>query len=95
MITHNVKVPLYSMIISGDMPFLVVRDDDHEFMTGQRLELVEVEPKGCYPTLRREAFTISYVLRDYPGIMPRYAVVGLKRTEPAYADLAAAQKEGK
>jgi hypothetical protein len=76
--THELKTvqPYFDAVFYGEKTF-ELRRDDRGFAVGDVLVLREWDAAaGAYGprTFRRR---VTYVLRDYPGVTPGYAVLGL------------------
>jgi ParB family chromosome partitioning protein len=73
--TLKVKPEFVPAIVSRAKPF-ELRKDDRGYKVGDILELVEHdEEKGSIGWPMRR--TVTYILRDFPGLEPGYVVMGI------------------
>ena len=79
----------FKSLQDGSKPFEVRRQDPDEprFCVGDYLALNEHD--GEHYTGRCLLFKITYVLRDFPGLVDDWAVLGLRRGALDFLDLGA------
>lgn len=76
-ITKKIQRDFFEAVVAGKKPFELRKEDDVTFCEGDFLALNEyVEPAGY--TGRCCLVEVSYVLRDFEGLSPGYAVVGFR-----------------
>jgi hypothetical protein len=80
--THDLKTvqPYFERAKSGEKPF-EFRKNDRDFQTGDFVYLREYDPKENIYSGDVVCGTITYVLREYPGLEPGYCVFGYKKSE--------------
>jgi hypothetical protein len=69
--------PEYFVPIRENAKLFDLRKDDRKYAVGDIVLFCEYQPKldeYTNKTLRR---TITYILRDFPGLMPGYCILGI------------------
>ncbi len=83
-IAKKIQRDFFEAVIEGRKSFELRKEDDVTFCAGDLLALNEyVEPAGY--TGRCCLVEVSYVLRDFEGLSPGYAVVGFRPAGVALA----------
>lgn len=75
---HELKcLPRYfGLVLEGVKPFEVRAEDDKEFIAGDMLLLKEWDDVTKSYTGRSCGRRVTFVLRDFPGVQPGYALLG-------------------
>ena len=80
MTTHQLKSwPEYFLAIAHDLKTFDLRKDDREggYQPGDIVQFEEWRPDPGEFTGRVTTRRVVYVLRDFPGLMPGYVILGL------------------
>jgi len=78
MTEHELKCwPVYFMAILKGLKSFEVRENDRGFEVGDVLHLREWDPVTKEYTGAGMGVSVKYILRDCPGLMPGYVVMGL------------------
>lgn len=96
MTTHDLKTwpEYYAAVADGFKPFEVRAEDNRRFAVGDTLVLCEYEPFTQQYTDKSLRCRVTYVLRDWPGLMLGYAVLGLAEVDAPASQTSAAQVAG-
>lgn len=78
MMCHDVKaLPQFFQAARRGEKTFELRKDDRGYITGDTLWLHEWTPENGY-TGEKHVVVIGYILRDFPGLAPGYAILSIR-----------------
>lgn len=75
---HELKTwPIYYAAIADGTKRFELRKDDRDFLCGDQLHLREYDPDTATYTGREMNVYVTYTLRGFPGLNPKYVLMSI------------------